>query len=281
MTTEQKSLIAKEVFILSSKTSQSKVAKKAGVSTATISQMVNNNWDLIRAEMWRKVQVTLKIDLEWVTAETANLKIVTELAGAAQSKGMSIGISYNAGAGKSQGFRFYEKSQSNVILIECKNYWTKKSYVKNLLTTCGLDAFGTVEELIERFLDHIRSLDNPLLIIDQFDKLKDPSLDLFMDFYNDLDGHCGIVVSGVPALAKRIRKGVQADKIGYRELWSRIGRKWIALDPVSLKDVTAICTANGLNDTERINEIFNTCEGDLRRVKRDVQKYFLEQSKAA
>lgn len=281
MTTEQKTLIAKEVAIISAKTSQSKVAKKAGVSTATISQIVNNNWDLIRDEMWRKVQVTLKIELKWITAPTANLKIVTELVAAAQNKSMSILIAHDAGAGKSEGYRFFEKKAKNVLYIECKNYWTKKSYVKNLLTTCGLDAFGTIEELIERLLDYIRSLDNPVFVIDQFDKLKDPSLDLFMDFYNDLDGHCGFVVSGVPALLKRIRKGVQADKIGYRELWSRVGRKAIQLDPISLKDVTAICTANGLDDTDRINEIFNTCEGDLRRVKRDVQKYFLELSKAA
>lgn len=281
MTQDQKTAIAKEVHIMTQKTSQAKVAKKANVSTATISQIVNGNWELIRPEMWRKVQTTLKIELNWITAKTNNLKIVLDLLKAAQSKSLSICIAHNAGAGKSEGYRYYDKMATNVIYIECKNYWTKKSYVKHLLLASGLDPEGTVEELIERFLDYIRSLEKPLLIIDQVDKLKDPSLDLFMDFYNEFDGHCGFVLSGVPALKKRIEKGVRFDKIGYRELYSRVGRKFIQLDPVTLKDVKSICIANGLDDEEQISFIYNTCEGDLRRVKREVQKYFLEQTKAA
>lgn len=281
MNKNQKQAIANEVAAISLKTSQSKVAKKAGVSTATISQIVNNNWDLIRPEMWRKVQVKLKIQLSWNTAKIANLDIITDLLTAAQSKSLSICITHKAGAGKSEAYRFYEKKADNIIYIECKNYWTKKSYIKHLLLACGLDTIGTVEELIERFLDYIRSLENPLVIIDQADKLKDPSLDLFMDFYNDLESHCGFVLSGVPALAKRIRKGVQADKIGYRELYSRVGSKFIELDPISLDDVKAICNANGLDNEESINEIYNTSEGDLRRVRRDIDKFFLEQIKAA
>lgn len=46
--------------------SQNKVATKCGVSSATISQMMNGNWELIKAEMWQKVAQSLTINvLEW------------------------------------------------------------------------------------------------------------------------------------------------------------------------------------------------------------------------
>jgi DNA transposition AAA+ family ATPase len=118
-------------------------------------------------------------------------------------------------------------------------------------------------------------MDKPLIIIDQMDKLKDAQMDLFMDFYNDLSGHCGFVLSGVPALKKRVLSGVNRDKIGYAELWSRVGRKFIELDKTSKKDVQLICEANGVKDAMVISEAYNACGGDLRTVRRHIEHYFL------
>jgi len=275
MNVQLKREIADEVIKMSQSTSQNKVSAKAGVSSATISQIRNNNWELIADEMWRKIMSNLKISTGWKIAPTTNLKSVTQLIAAAQQRKLSIGIAYDAGAGKSVCYKLYANENPNSIYIECKNYWSKKSYVKSLLKACGIKPFGTTEEMIEHFLDHMKSLHDPILIIDQFDKLKDPSMDLFMDFYNELEGACAFIVSGVPALKKRVVKGAQRDKIGYRELYSRIGRKFIELDPIKLNDVKSICEANGLTDKEEINYIFKNSEGDIRRVRRDVERYHL------
>lgn len=277
MTPNQKQKIVNELEKLVAKSSQKKVANKAGISNATISQMVNGKWDLIADEMWRKVSVTLRIEDSWNTAITANFKLITELVSAAKELHMSIGISFDAGHGKSHAYQSFERMSSNVIYVECKNYWSKKSYVKALLTACGMEVFGTTEEMIEAFISHVMELESPLIIIDQMDKLKDPQMDLFMDFYNDLYNHCGFVLSGVPALKKRVMKGVQRDKIGYCELWSRIGRKFIALDPTSLNDVRLVCEANGVTDENVIERAFSESQGDIRRVRRTVEQYFLLQ----
>ena len=42
--------------------SQNKVATKCEVSSATISQMLNHNWELIKAELWQKVAQALDIN---------------------------------------------------------------------------------------------------------------------------------------------------------------------------------------------------------------------------
>lgn len=274
---ENKLLIANELARRSAKTSQNQLALQADVSSATISQMLNNNWKLISDAMWRKVQVTLRIDPKWNTAKTDNFIKMQQLLAAAKKQSLSIGISDSAGKGKTEAFTAFERENSNVIYVECKNYWTKKSYIKQLLINTGLNSEGTTEDLINRFIKHLKGLPSPLLIIDQFDKLKDPQLDLFMDFYNDLSGHCAFVISGVQALEKRIVKGVNREKIGYAELYSRIGKKFIQLDPIVEKDVQLICHANGVKDPEEVSFIYHNSEGDLRRVRRDIDKIKLRQ----
>lgn len=275
MNHEEKQMIVGEIKIRLRKESQNSLSAKCGISAATLSQMLNNNWELIADRMWRRVLIALKIDFSWRTAETQNYKMLVSLMQNAQNRSISVSIAHNAGAGKSHAYKNYERAVPNVFYVECKTFWSRKNYMKNLLQNCGLSGDGNIEEMVQRFTDNLEGLEKPLVIIDQLDKLNDSSLDLFMDFYNDLDGYCGFLISGVPALKKRILRGCQRDKTGYKEFYSRVGSNFIYLDEVKREDVAKICTANGLNDDEKITEIFNMCSGDLRRVKRDVEKWYM------
>lgn len=282
MTTNQKTQIAQEVGKMAGKLSQKRIAIKAGVSAATINHMINGDWTLIKDEMFRKVQVALKIDMDWVHADTENYNNLMTLLDATKNCALSIAISMKEGRSKSHTYKRFERDNENVIYVECKNYWSKKTYVQALLRAAGMQSEGTIGELIENFVDFMRTLKQPTIIIDQADKLKDPQLDLFMDLYNDLEGHCSFVLSGVLALKKRIMLGVQRDKVGYRELYSRVGRKFISLPDPSLGDVQQVCKCNGVEDEDQIVEIFNSSEGDMRRVRREIERSrLLNESKAA
>lgn len=273
MTDLEKKQITEEVLRLSNQTSQNRVARRVGVSSATISHIINSNWSLIKAEMWRKIKVKLKIQLDWKTAATTTFQELNSLCAAAQSRSLTVAISHKAGTGKTQLFNHYQKTESNVLYIEGNRTMSKKTFIKKLLECAGQENHGTTEELIEQFINHVSELEQPLIILDQFDKLKDGAFDLFMDFYNDLYGNCGFVISGVAALKKRILLGVQRNKIGYEEIWSRMNRKFIPISPISQADVKLIFTTNGIKDLDAINESYNSCEGDLRRVRQDIEKY--------
>jgi DNA transposition AAA+ family ATPase len=263
------------------KFSQVELSNRLGISNATVSNMIAGKWDNISDAMWRRVQAVLRIDFDWNVAEITNYVNLLQLLTNAQREKLTVGISYNAGAGKSQSYTDYEKYNKNVIYVECKNIWKTKSYAKNLLNAAGLEAEGTLEQMMDTFINHVMGLENPLIIIDQMDKLKEGAFDLFMDMYNDLYRCCAFVVSGVPALEKRILRGVKNDKIGYREVHSRLHKNLINdLSPLDLDDVHAVCVANGLTDEDEITRIFNISEGDLRVVKKEVKKYFILQNAA-
>ncbi|QQV91540.1 transposase B [Winogradskyella phage Peternella_1] len=279
MKTKNKTLVANELTSLCSKTSQAHMAKMLEVSTALISQVLNNNWKLISNEMWRIIQKRLFIDFDWQTVEINNFQLINHLLKSANNLGISVAISDTAGKSKSETFKHYWKQNiNNTIYVQCKTSWTKKTYLKALLIAAGQESYGKTEELLNRFIKHLMSLEHPMVILDQADKLKDPQLDLFMDFYNDLNGHCGFMISGVKALEKRILKGVHQQRIGYEEFYSRIGRKFIELDHLTINDVRLICNANGVEDENEITYIYNNCEDDLRRVRRDIDIYKLKQT---
>lgn len=285
MTDTQKEIIATEMYRLAGngkkkpgvefKYSQVELGVRLGISNAYVSNMIAGKWKSITPAMWRRVQATLKLDLNWNTAETTNFIQLTELLREIQRRSLIVGVSHDAGAGKSEAYVNYERYNKNVIYVECKNYWQTKSYIKALLNACGLKAEGTKEEMIEDFIDYVMGLENPIIIIDQMDKLKEGAFDLFMDLYNELFRCCGFLVSGVPALEKRITHGAKINKIGYKEVLSRLHNSFIKLKPVSVSDVAAICQANGLDDADEIERIFEICGGDLRVVRKEVNKYFL------
>lgn len=272
MNKSQKNAIQNEVKWLSDKTSQNHVASKAQVSPALISRLITGHWEHISDNMFRRIQSNLRLDLKWNVAVTNNLKEVCDFCTKAQRHSLAICIADTAGKGKSNGYKYYDRANPSVIHLECKSSWSKKTYVKQLLIASGVNPQGTTEEMLEAFNDQIKKMHEPLLILDQADKLKDPQLDLFMEFYNDHEGHLGIILSGVKALEKRIERGRQHNKVGYDEMYSRFGSKFISLDPVRLEDVAAICEANGVTDQVDQEEIFFSCGGDLRRVRREIQK---------
>ena len=276
MNTKQKQNISQEIERMAAKTSQRRVANIIGISSATINHMINGQWQSITHSIWRLAESKLRIDSKWRTARTQNFEATQELLAAAQNNALSLAISNDAGCGKSHAYRAYAREHDNVFLIECANYWTKKEYVSRLLLAMGEKPTGTITQIVSTFIDLLNSQEQPLVIIDQFDKLRDPSLDLFMDMYNETHHRCGFILSGVKALEKRILNGVLYQKIGYSELFSRVGRKFIHFRPLSWEDVQAICVANGMVvSPEKISEIYNTCEGDIRRVRRSVEQYHL------
>lgn len=271
MTKKHLNQLIEEVKWLSQKRSQAYVAGKAQVSTAVISKLVNNDLTHISDALLNKIQSNLKIDPNWNIAITANLEEVYNHCYNAQNEGLYLCISDRAGKGKTNGFEYYDRKNDNVFHIECQKSWTTKIFVKQLLIALGKKAQGTTWEMLEEFDRAIRNIDNGLLIFDQADHLKEPQFNMIMDFTNDYKGRLGIIISGVKHLERRMRKGVQKEKGSYDELESRFGRTYIEIDPISLKDVTKICFANGLEDPGAIQTIYDTCGGDLRRVKRSVQ----------
>lgn len=261
---------ALEKFIVQ-KGSQNKVAAgMTSVSAAILSQMRNHNWESISDEMWRKVSKYVGVTANgWNYAETRNSKDLLQFFNDSQQFSLVLAITGKAGAGKSESAKKYEAENKNSFLLSCNEYWDKRWFLKELLGKMGKDHAGlTLPEMMHKAVLLLKSLENPIIILDEADKLADNVLLFFITLYNALENHCGIVLMATHFLEKRIRRGVATEKKGYREIYSRVGLRFIELENTSYSDVEKICTVNGIDDTAIIRTISKDCDGDVRRVRR-------------
>lgn len=253
------------------KGSQNKLAADMpGVSAGTLSQMRNHNWENISDEMWRKVAAYTGVSSTgWTFAKTRNSSDLIQFFAESQLHSLVIAITGKAGSGKTESAKKYESENKNVFVLSCNEYWDKRWFLRELLAKMGKDHAGlTLPEMMFKTTQLLKSIENPIIIMDEADKLADNVLLFFITLYNELENHCGIVLMATHFLEKRIKRGAAMEKKGYREIWSRVGLRFIELEQTSYHDVESVCKANGIDDSATIRAISKDCDGDIRRVRR-------------
>ncbi len=253
--------------------SQNKAAASMhNVSSATISQVLNNNWELVSAEMWRNIAAQTGYSRhEWQTVETVNYKELISIYDDARANSLVLAVTGDAGTGKTFAAKRYSETNRKVFLLCCNEFWNRRLFLAELLRVMGRDWHGyTVGEMMSEVVYELKKQDSPLLILDEADKLSDQVLYFFITIYNSLEDECGIILQATSHLEKRLKRGVKLNKKGYSEIWSRVGRRCVSLNGINADDIASVCDANGVKAVRSIDRIINDSEGDLRRVKRRI-----------
>lgn len=251
--------------------SQNKAAKTIGVSVATVNQILNGNLANISDEMFRRISAGIGYDgKDWVVVETRGFKRVSAILNDAKSNSLVVAVKGEAGCGKTEAIKTFAKTTDNVFNLSCSEYWNRKYFLAELLKTMGKDYSGTIGEMMSEVIDVLLHSDKPIIVLDEADKLNDTVLYFFISLYNQLEDHCGIVLCSTDYMEKRIKRGVRLNKRGYKEIYSRIGRKFVEIQNINASDIAAVCKANGVEEGEKIKSIIAESEGDLRRVKRRI-----------
>lgn len=254
------------------KGSQNKAANALGVSSAVLSRIASDDWELIADEMWRKIAAGIGYtSKEWNLVETRDFQIMSSLLQDAQENNLVLAITGAAGTGKSQAIQQYCNANKRVFTLLCNEFWNRKLFMDKLLKTMGGNSSGyTVGEMMDEIIKRLKTMENPLIIMDEADKLSDQVLYFFITLYNSLEDSCGIILCATDHLEKRIKKGLRLNKKGYQEIYSRIGRKFIELRGLGSRDIAMVCQANGITDKQQIKDVIEDSEYDLRRVKRKI-----------
>jgi len=253
--------------------SGNRVSKFIGISSANVSNILNDKWESISDVIWRKIEVYCGLSSEWQPARTRNMAKIYSLCDDAQSTSVALAFSFDPGSGKSFTLQHYTNHKPNVGYVECDEYWTKKIFVAKIAESFGIVVSGTLHEMIEGIVNILQSLKKPLLIIDEADKLSDSCLNIFKTLYNRLKKQCGFILCGAPYFKIRIEKGVNRNKQVYQEVYSRLGGEFIPLHKPDSNDIAEVCKANGVRDAEVIESIINSAKSDLRQVERLIHKY--------
>lgn len=280
--------------------SYSKVANKCGVAVATITNnaLKTENWHLVNDAMWTRIGKELGFNFtenQWQITETTNYKMMRSVLDLAQSEAMFVAVSEKAGSGKTASINKYKKDDetNSVFVMQCEE-WSRRTFLLKLTQTLGLDLSGkgylSIDFISSRIIESFKQRtanSQPLLILDEADKLKPSALRWLIHFYNKLEDQVGCVIAGTENLKKEIKSGVARAIKGFDELDSRLGRNFITLYGCTKLDFIKICTENGLTNSTQIEKAWKESEPkeklngqgkyeyfveDLRRVKRIIKR---------
>ena len=284
MTNEQKSQLQAKLrqFVATFPSQAQASANLKAVSEATIIQVLKGNWASISDAMLRNIakQIGMNTREDWQAVETRDFKTIAAFIDDAKVYGNVHAICGPSGAGKTFTAQHCARTMQNVFHLECAEYWNKKQFLNELLAKLGKENPGrTTGEAMDLIITTILRMDEPVIILDEADKLSDAVLYFFITLYNKLHNSCGIIMMATDHLSKRIERGRMLNRKGYAEIYSRISRRYLPLKGSTLNELKVLCQANGVDNEWKVNEIVNEAEGDLRRVERAVHKYKIQQQR--
>ena len=248
-----------------------------GVSSATVSQLCNGKYELISDEMFIRIasQIGFAFD-SWTLHEGKTFKEITFALSDAQAYKNVTWVVGDAGCGKTTAAIEYRRTHRNVFYILCSEDMRRSDFVREIAKQVGAPTDTTnLRDMLENAISMISFLGNPLLVFDEGDKLTDSVFNYFISIYNRLEGHSGIVFLSTDYIKRRMDAGLRYNKKGYKEINSRIGRRFFDVSPTEENDIYAICQANNLTDRADIEEVIKDAkrsDNDLRRVKRCIHR---------
>lgn len=244
------------------------------VSAGTISQMLSGKWELISDKMWRNVNSQVGSSKSWEIVETRAFKRMFELLNDARESANVHAVVGAAGCGKTAAISAFGKLHKQTYTLSCNEYWNKKIFLAELLRKMGRSSAGlTTHDMMCEVTRILKSSIQPVIVLDEADKLSDSVFYFFVTLYNQLEDHCGLIMCATPFLSRRVSKGVRLGKMGYEEIESRLCHNFIPLPNANEVDVAAICMANGLTESSLITQVLEDASQyafDLRRAKRKI-----------
>lgn len=259
--------------------SQNKAAGSLkNTSVGTISNILNGKYENISDEMFRNIsaQVGGGNGSGWRIVETRAFQEIHYALDDAQHWRNVTWIVGEAGCGKTTTARAYTEDHREVFYVLCSEDMKKGDFVREIARTVGIRTDGhNIREIWGLILDDIIQMEAPLLIFDEADKLTEAVFLYFISLYNKLEDKSGIIFMSTDYIKKRIERGLRYRKPGYKEFFSRMGRKYFELEETSAHDVYGICVANGLSDKRSIEAVIRdaeNCDFDLRRVRKAIHR---------
>lgn len=256
--------------------SQSRFANRLGISKGTMSQIKNNNLELISDAMWNKIAHGIGFSMSsWQIANTRNFQLITNTLKVCHHEAAIFALAADAGKGKTTSCEHYANTNEGVVYLRCRESWTPRMFYRAHLQALGVDPDRyTTAEMVDVIVKTLAKRPGALVIWDEADKLRNKIV-MFIELYNELKGRVGFFICGTPRLRMNIEQGAKKDKLGFKEVYSRLGNVFLALGEEQQADVADICNANGLNDEAAIASVWQEYmkTRDLRRVETLINKY--------
>lgn len=284
LTHDQKQAISAklmEVYPISGFPSRAKYAVSIGITPSDFSNIAAAKWAendrLIGHSKWLRIARSIGFEFtpseKWVTAKTETYITISKQLEVCQAESLAAIFCDRAGIGKTHVCKEYAATHRNAFYINGGLSPNRFRFVRALAQAAGIDAKGSAEDVLADFVYYLKSLEQPILIIDEAGDMDNSTYRLLKRLYNELEFHCGFYMVGAPDLRKRIENSIRLRRNSFEEVYSRFGGRYIQVVPNEPNaqrkfleaQVMQVCEANGLTDPERLHTVVQKSLEDMSR----------------
>lgn len=264
--------------------SDAKHAASLGITTSVYSVVKNGQTDRVLSDAnWigiaRRLGVNLRGGMEWKAAKTPTFEYVTAQLELSQKSCLSAILCDEPNIGKTFTARYYVQTHRNAVYIDCSQVKTKLKLVRRIACEFGVDGKGRYADVYDDLVYYLRSIENPLIILDEAGDLQYEAFLELKALWNATERCCAWYMMGADGLKEKINRSIECKKVGYTEMLSRYGDRYSKVTPDDGKEREAflmaqariVAKANAPEGAD-IAQIVRKTRGGLRRVYTEIEK---------
>lgn len=264
--------------------SDAKHAASLGIATSVYSQLKAGQTERVLSEaswisMARRLGVELRPGMEWKAAQTATFRYIWAQLTACQNGSLSAIMCDMPNIGKTFTAREYVKQHRNAVYVDCSQVKTKRALVRKIAKEFGVSANGTFSDIYEDLVFYIRTVETPLVVLDEAGDLAYEAFLELKALWNATERCCAWYMVGADGLKAKIDRSVEGKKVGYAEMLSRYGDRFCKVTPDDGKERQAflieqarvVAEANAPEGVDA-GALARKTGGALRRVYTEIEK---------
>ena len=145
-----------------------------------------------------------------------------------------------------------------------------------------MEAKGRYEEIYANLVYYVKSLHQPLIILDEAGDLQYEAFLELKALWNALENACGWYMMGADGLRAKIERSIDCRKVGYTELFSRFGDAYRQVTPLDgeerktflMRQVVEVAKLNAPEGVDAVSLARKS--GSLRRAYTEIEKLKLQ-----
>jgi DNA transposition AAA+ family ATPase len=264
--------------------SDAQYAVSLGINGSVYNRIKKGETEKVLANAkWISLARTLNVEIgggsEWKTARTpVFVSITTQLEFCQQNASLAV-LCDDPGIGKTYTAEQYARTHKNVVYVDCSQVKTKQQLVRFIAKELGVGHTGKYRDVYGDLVFYLRSLPDPLIILDEAGDLNYPAFLELKALQNRTKECCGWYMMGADGLRAKIQSGINSTIVGYAEIFDRYGAKFQKIVPIGADarkefyaaQAAAVIQANAPEGTD-IKKMLLATDSRLRRVYIEVKK---------
>lgn len=215
-------------------------AKQWGINGSVYSRIKNGERDgVLRDSQWLTIGRHLNVSVnqrEWKPSRTEVFQMIEEDIAFCQTYSKSKMFVDDCGIGKTFAAKYLARTRQNCFYIDASQCKTRHLFTRALARTIGVDSVGKLHDVKEDIKFYLRTLPNPMIIIDEAGDLDRPAFLDLKEYWNATENTCGWYLMGAEGLRQYFTKGMRSKAVGFRELFSRFSERYTSIVPVDHHD---------------------------------------------